>query len=289
MRKKPVFALIYDFDGTIAPGNMQERDFIPAIKMNTKKFWKEVSNTSKEHQADNILVYMKLMLDKAAIAEVQVREENFRIYGRNMNYFEGVLPYKNNSEEVVKGWFDRINEYGKRSGVQVEHYIVSSGIKEMIDGTTIARKFKKVYASSFFYDHHGIAVWPSLAINYTTKTQYIFRINKGCLDVSENKKINEYTPEEERSIPFKHMVYIGDGDTDIPCFRLVRDRGGHSIAVYKPNTKGAKLRSEHLIKNGRVDYVLPADYKVNMALDRTIKAIIDKVAHDEYLNSLKQI
>jgi hypothetical protein len=289
MRKKPVFALIYDFDGTIAPGNMQERDFIPAIRMNTKKFWKEVSDTSKEHQADNILVYMKLMLDKAAIAEVQVREENFRSYGRKLKYFEGVLPYKNSNEEVVKGWFDRINEYGKQSGMQVEHYIVSSGIKEMIDGTSIAKKFKKVYASSFFYDHHGIAVWPSLAINYTTKTQYIFRINKGCLDVSENKKINEYTPEEERSIPFKHMVYIGDGDTDIPCFRLVRDRGCHSIAVYKPNTKGAKLKSEHLITNGRVDFVLPADYRVKMGLDRTIKAIIDKVSHDEYLNSLKQI
>lgn len=289
MRKKPVFALIYDFDGTIAPGNMQERDFIPAIKMNTKKFWREVSDTSREHQADNILIYMKLMLDKASVAEVQVREENFRSYGGKLKYFEGVLPYKNNHEEMIKGWFDRINEYGKQSGIQVEHYIVSSGIKEMIDGTTIAKKFKKVYASSFFYDHHGIAVWPSLAINYTTKTQYIFRINKGCLDVSENKKINEYTPEEERSIPFKHMVYIGDGDTDIPCFRLVRDRGGHSIAVYKPNTKGAKLKSEHLIKNGRVDYVLPADYRINMGLDRTIKAIIDKVSHDNYLNSLKQI
>lgn len=228
MRKKPVFALIYDFDGTIAPGNMQERDFIPAIKMNTKKFWKEVSDTSKQNQADNILVYMKLMLDKAAIASVQVREENFRTYGRNFKYFEGVLPYKNSNEETVKGWFDRINEYGKQSGILVEHYIVSSGIKEMIDGTVIARKFKKVYASSFFYDHHEIAVWPSLAINYTTKTQYIFRINKGCLDVSDSKKINEYTPEEERSIPFRHMVYIGA----TPAEFVVKD-GSNRIILRK--------------------------------------------------------
>lgn len=157
----------------------------------------------------------------------------------------------------------------------------------MIQGTPIAKKFSAIYASSFFYDHHGIATWPALAINYTTKTQYLFRINKGCLDVSDNKEINHYVPESDRNIPFSNIIYIGDGETDIPCFRVVKDRGGHSIAVYKPNTKGARNKLNNLIKDGRINFLAPADYKNNSPLDRIIKSIIDKIQTDFYLSELK--
>jgi len=286
MKKLLPFAIAYDFDGTLAPGNMQERDFIPAIRMNTKKFWTEVSNEAKRHHGDNILLYMKLMLDKANSSSVQVRENDFKLYGKNLSFFDGVLQYEENNQ-TEKGWFDRINEYGKHSGVKVEHYIVSSGIREMIKGTPIAKKFKNIFASSFCYDHHGIAVWPALAINYTTKTQYLFRINKGCLDISDTKEINKYIPENQRAIPFRNMVYIGDGDTDIPCFRLIKDRGGHAIAVFKPSTKGAKEKSKQLITDGRVNYIAPANYKNKSIIDRIVKALIDKLAHDEYLESIK--
>ena len=147
----------------------------------------------------------------------------------------------------------------------------------MIQGTGICKKFSAVYASSFVYDHHDIATWPALAINYTTKTQYLFRINKGCLDVSDNKEINNYVPDANRKVPFTNMIYIGDGDTDIPCFRLVKDRGGYSIAVYKRKTKGARVKLDNLIKDGRVNFVTPADYKNNSQLDRIVKSIIDKI------------
>ena len=255
--------------------------------MNTKKFWKEVGDDSKKYEADNILVYMKLMLDKASAASVPVREKDFESYGKNLTFFDGILQYQGNSH-IEKGWFDRINEYGKLSGVNVEHYIVSSGIREMIKGTQLAKKFKAIYASSFCYDHHGVAVWPALAINYTTKTQYLFRINKGCLDISDNKQINKYVPEHQRPIPFSNMIYIGDGDTDIPCFRLVKDTGGHSIAVYKPNTKGARERSLGLISEGRVNFVAPADYRNESLIDRIVKGVIDKVGHDTYVHTLKK-
>jgi len=284
MKKLVPFAIAYDFDGTLAPGNMQERDFIPAINMNTSDFWAEVSQKSKDHQADNILIYMKLMLDKAQSAEIQVREADFKTYGKNLSFFEGVLT---NSANTELGWFDRINKYGRASGVKVEHYIVSSGIREMIQGTRIAKKFKAIYASSFCYDHHGIAKWPALALNYTTKTQYLFRINKGCLDINDNKNINKYVPERERPVPFTNMVYIGDGDTDIPCFRLLKDRGGHTIAVYKPLTKKGKEKTKALVKDGRVNFVTPADYRNNSQIDKVIKALIDKVGHDSYIDSLK--
>ena len=286
MSKKPPLAIVYDFDGTLAPGNMQERNFIPAIGMNTKKFWDQVKEESQKHQADNILMYMKLMLDKAQAASVQVYKSNFKSYGNKLLFFEGVQKYIIDGIHK-KGWFDRINEYGKESGVKVEHYIVSSGIKGMIEGTPIAKKFRAIYASSFWYDHHNIAVWPALAINFTTKTQYLFRINKGSLDVSDNDKINEYIREKDRPVPFRNMIYIGDGYSDIPCFRLVKDRGGHSIAVYKPNTKGAKDTPKKLISDGRVNFMAPADYKENSTIDRIIKALIDKVAHDDYVYKIQ--
>jgi hypothetical protein len=170
--------------------------------------------------------------------------------------------------------------------VQVKHYIISSGIREMIEGTSIAKKFSAIYASSFMYDQNGVAKWPALAINYTTKTQFLFRINKGVLKVYDNTKINEFIPIEDRPVPFNNMVFIGDGDTDIPCFRTVKSQGGHSIAVYKPSTKGAKRKAEELIKEGRVNFIVPANYVENSEIDTFVKKIIDKVAADDSLRKL---
>ncbi len=276
MSKKLIpFAIAYDFDGTLAPGNMQEYDFVPTIGMTKKEFWKEVGELAKRHNADNILMYMMSMLDKANATKVPVHKENFIEFGRSVKLFEG-----------VDSWFDRIKKYGKDKGVLVEHYIISSGIREMIEGTSIAKKFSSIYASSFVYDHNGVAKWPALAVNYTTKTQFLFRINKGVLNVYDDKKINEFTPNEDRPVPFSNMVFIGDGDTDIPCFRLVKDQGGHSIAVYKPSTHGTKEKAKKLIKDGRVNHIAPANYSENSEMDIFLKRIIDKVVADNALKKL---
>ncbi|HML79391.1 HAD family hydrolase [Geobacter sulfurreducens] len=271
-KKLTPFAIAYDFDGTLAPGNMQEYDFVPAIGMTKKAFWKEVGELAKAHNADGILMYMMHMLDKAQAAHVPVRKEDFVNFGRGVALFEGVVS-----------WFDRINKYGKERGLKLEHYIISSGNREMIEGTPIAKKFTSIYASSFIYDHNGVAKWPALAVNYTTKTQFLFRINKGVLNVYDNSKINEYVPKEERPVPFSNMIFLGDGDTDIPCFRLVKEQGGHAIAVYKPNTRGTKGKAEKLIKDGRVNFIAPANYTEGAEIDTVIKRIIDKVAADDAL------
>jgi hypothetical protein len=286
MKKHIPFAIAYDFDGTLAPGNMQERDFIPAIGMTKRRFWEEVANEQEKHEADNILIYMKLMLSKAQACSVPVRRHDFENYGKHISFFDGILPYKNGRHRE-QGWFDRINVYGKQSGVALQHYIVSSGIREMVAGTPIARKFKKIFASSFCYDHHGVAAWPALALNYTSKTQYLFRINKGCLDICDNKSINNYVSEMDRPVPFRNMIYIGDGETDIPCFRVVKDRGGNAIAVYRPHTKGAKKKSAKLIDDGRVNFAVIADYRTGSGLDRIVKAIIDKISSDEHVRLLQ--
>lgn len=260
-------AIIYDFDGTLAPGNVQEHQFIPGIGMTAADFWEEVNTIAKTEQADPILMYMHLMLKKAQDADIPVHREDFRQKGKGVKLFDG-----------VEGWFGRIKEYAKGVRVRIEHHIVSSGNAEIIEGTSIARNFKKIYASRFIFDRHGAAFWPAIAINYTTKTQFLFRINKGAHDLSNEEEVNRFVEKKNRPIPFENMIYIGDGQTDIPCFRLVKDLGGLSIAIYPPRASGAHEKAKGFLNDGRVQTVVPAIYQENSKLDAVVKAQIDFVA-----------
>lgn len=265
-KNKIRIAICYDFDGTLSPGNMQEYDYIPKLGLKTKEFWGKVKKRTMEQEADEILAYMRLMIEKATPeSKVKITREAFQKYGETVKLFEG-----------VECWFRRINSFGKENNVIIEHYIISSGIKEMIEGTSISGEFKKIYASSFMYDQNGVAYWPSIAINYTTKTQFLFRINKGILDVWNNSGINAYTQKEKRPIPFSRMIYIGDGSTDIPCMKLVKDQGGYSIAVYKPKSRKLKT-ADSLLNEDRVNFVAGADYSDGSRLDLQIKAVIKKI------------
>jgi len=268
MAKKLVpVAIAYDFDGTLAPGNMQEYDFIPALRMKSKQFWDDVKEIAQRQEADEILAYMWLTLSKAAAAAVPVRKEDFRTFGAGITLFPG-----------VREWFDRTTEYGRQQGCKVDHFIISSGLREMIEGTKIAKKFRKIYGSGFMFDHNGVASWPAVAMNYTTKTQYLFRINKGSLDVHDNTVINTFVPKEERPVPFENMIFIGDGVTDVPCMRLVKDQGGHAFAVYNNAKRGAKLVAERLVADGRATLSAPANYEPGSVVDKAVMAVIDKVS-----------
>lgn len=274
-KKKASMAIAYDFDGTLAPGNMQEHQFLPDIGMTPQAFWKEVNKMAEANQADEVLVYMNLMLRKAAAANVPVRREDFKERGRKIHLFDGVVD-----------WFTRINDYARSKGVELKHYLVSSGNEEIFAGTAIAKRFEAVYASKYLFDANGVAQWPALAINYTTKTQFLFRINKGVKDISDNASVNKYVPKSERAVPFENMVFIGDGATDIPCFRLVKDQGGLSVAVYTPNKKGGKSKASAYLKDHRVHAVVPAAYTPDSELDKLVKAQIDVVASRHALNGL---
>jgi phosphoserine phosphatase len=276
MPKKMIpMAIAYDFDGTLAQGNVQENSFIPAIGMTKAAFWSQNKQRAEKHDADEILSYMTFMLERARAAAVPVRRKDIARHGKTVKLFPG-----------VERWFTRINAHAQRNNVKLEHFIISSGIKEMIRASKIGGKFRKVFASSFAYDENGVASWPALAINYTTKTQYLFRINKGALSVSDNKKINEYVRPEERPIPFTNIIFIGDGDTDIPCMRLVREQGGHSIAVYRPNA--SKKKAETLIADKRADFIAPADYSEGKSLDRIVRAVVEKVATNDAVRHMKR-
>ena len=278
MAKKLTVALIYDFDGTLSPGNMQEYDFIPAVGKSNREFWEESNQTAMEQDGDPILAYMYRMLHEAKNSGISLRRESFARSGQNIRLYEG-----------VREWFPRINAYAAAKGIQLHHYINSSGLREMIEGTPIARQFKKIYASSFFYDVDGVAYWPAVAVNYTNKTQFIFKINKGVESVFDSKLVNRYIPENERPVPFKHMIYVGDGTTDIPCMRLVKNSGGHSIAVYNPDQKGASKEMASLIHDNRVSHVCPADYTEGSEMDILVKTIIDKIDLDDRLEKLEVV
>lgn len=266
-KKQPVVALIYDFDGTLSPGNMQEFGFIQATGKTKEAFWEQNRKLSEGRDANGILTYMYQMLTEAKMNRISLKRESFREFGKNVELFNG-----------VKEWFSLINEYGRSIGLDVKHYINSSGLKEMIEGTPIAKKIENIYACSFLYDVDGIAVWPAVAVDYTAKTQFIFKINKGIKEISDNRKINQYIPEEERPIPFSRMIYFGDGETDIPCMKMVKEHGGHSIAVYANSNK--KTTAQQLIRNNRVNFICRADYTEGKEMHMIVKRVFDKIKAD---------
>lgn len=261
--KKPTIALMYDFDKTLSYKDQQEYTFIPSLGMEASEFWGEADKISKENNMDRILAYMFLMIKQARKKDVPITREAFQKLGADVILLPG-----------VKTWFKRINQYGKEKGVNIEHYILSSGLKEIMEGTPIAKYFKRIYACEFHYNTNGNADWPSQVVNYTTKTQFIFRISKGALDLYDDSSVNSYMPITMRSVPYSNMIYIGDGLTDVPCMKLVRDRGGESIALYHGNNKE---RVQKLLVEKRVGFVCPANYSKGSELETLIKKTIDRM------------
>ncbi|MBP5758582.1 MAG: haloacid dehalogenase-like hydrolase, partial [Bacteroidales bacterium] len=217
------------------------------------------------HNASNVLCYMRLMLEKARAAHVSVKREQFVEFGKSVQLYKG-----------VEQWFELINALGNEYGIKVEHYINSSGLKEMIEGTPIAKHFKEIYACSFMYED-GVAMWPAVAVDFTAKTQFLFMINKGISKISENYKVNRYVADKDRPVPFSHMIYFGDGETDVPCMRLVKHKGGNSIAVYRPRNAAKRAMAEQLVGENRVNFACAADYSLNGEMYRIVESIIKQI------------
>ena len=267
----PVLAICYDFDKTLSPDDMQAQGFIQSLNVDVNEFCKESNTLAKEHDMDNNLAYMYMMATKS-YGKQFLTKEVLADYGSKVALYNG-----------VSSWFERIRQYGLKQGVQIEHYIISSGLKEMIEGTEMAKNgaFKKIYASAFMFDDKGVAVWPAQAINYTNKTQFLFRIQKGVLNIND-PGVNDYIRSEEQRVPFRNMIYIGDSDTDIPCMSLVNVNGGHSIGVYDPDSKN-KDKVYKMMQHHRIRYYAPADYTDGSDLDTVVKQIIQKTAAYEAL------
>lgn len=274
MVKLTKVAFIYDFDETLSTTYMQDYILIPALGDKPENFWKKANAWSKKHCADQITGTMYYIQHTAKEKGIKLTRDFLCNAAKSITYFEG-----------VEGWFDRINEYGKTLDLQIEHYIISSGMEEMIDGSSIRKHFKDVFGCSYIYDEEGIPIWPARVVNYSTKTQYIAKINKG-LSKTEDRAVNEYMPDEQRVIPYKRMIYFGDGMTDIPSMKITKEKGGNAIAVYRPKSNHRK-NAIKLLSDNRVNFALPADYRKDSELDHVVKTILDKMAKERDLDLLK--
>ena len=261
---KPIIALLYDFDKTLCTTDMEDYAFIPALGYTPAQFWNKANTFGRENRMDGLLAYMYTMMAECR-AQGKVLKRDFLVQcGRSMELFPG-----------VREWFGRINAFGAGLGVEVEHYVLSSGLKEIIEGSGIAHEFKQIYACEFYYDESGAACWPKLDVNFTNKTQFVYRINKGVLDVADDKTLNDSMPDDSKRVPFTNMIYVGDGLSDVPCMKMMRSYGGQAIAVYQESNRAGV---EDLLAKHRVDFIFPADYREGTALDLTVQNIIRKMA-----------
>ncbi len=279
MGSLPIAAIMYDFDRTLCTKDMQDYSFIPSLGMTESEFWHFSNSLAQKEHMDSILAYMYAMVKFSKDKDIPLLREKLVNMGKNVELFDG-----------VETWFKRINDFGSGLGMQVEHYVISSGMKEIIEGTKISDQFKSIFACEFLYDESGNGIWPKTDVNYTNKTQFVYRINKGVLDVANDNDLNRSMPDDSKRVPFCNMIYIGDGLSDVPCMKMMKAYGGYSIAVYQE--KDSKV--DDLLKRRRVDYIYPADYRENSGLDITVKNILRKMSicdklYNENFNQIKEI
>lgn len=275
MQTEPIIAIMYDFDKTLCTRDMQEYDLIPKLNMSASDFWAEANDFGRAQKMDGILAYMYTCVKRCREKGVSLKRESFVSGGRSVELYKG-----------VESWFDRINAFGKEQGARIEHYVISSGMKEIIEGTSIADKFTEIFACEFYYDEDGNAAWPKTAVNYTNKTQFVYRINKGVLDVSNDVDLNRSMPDDSKRVPFTNMIYIGDGLSDVPCMKMMKAYGGQAIAVYQEDSRE---KVEELLLKDRVDFIFPADYSDGGDLDTTVRNIIKKVVISDTLSDINQM
>ena len=274
MSDKPIIAIMYDFDKTLSTRDMQDFALIPSLGMESRDFWQAANDFGSEQKMDGILAYMYTCINQARKHGKPLRREDLVAHGKSVEFFDG-----------VDTWFDRIEAYGKSQGVEIEHYIISSGMKEIIEGTPIAHRFKEIFACEYYFDENGDAVWPKTAVNYTNKTQFVYRINKGVLDVSNDVDLNRSMPDDSKRIPFTNMIYLGDGLSDVPCMKMMQAYGGTSIAVYP---EGQRNKALELLLKDRVNFIFPADYSESSELYSAMQSIIRKIAICDTLTEINQ-
>ena len=260
----PIIAFLYDFDKTLCTTDMEDYAFIPSLGYTPAEFWGRANAFGWENRMDGLLAYMYTMIQECAAQNIKLDRAFLNHCGESIQLFPG-----------VREWFARINAFGESLGVQVEHYVISSGLREIIEGSGIAQEFREIYACEFYYNENGDACWPKLDVNFTNKTQFVYRINKGILDVSRDKELNDSMPDDSKRVPFTNMIYMGDGLSDVPCMKMMRAYGGQAIAVYQEDNRAGV---EDLLSKGRVDFIFPADYRAGTALDITVQNIIRKMA-----------
>lgn len=264
--KQNTIAIAYDFDGTLTPKAMQEYTILPELGIHAGgAFWKKCNQESKQFREEKDLVWMRRIKELSKEKKYKLTKKRLAELGSRIEYYKGVETFFQSMSQYVKK--------KSRGKMKLNHYIISSGLKEIIDGTTIRNNFKQIFGSQYHYNHLGYPDFPKVLITDTVKTQYIFRINKGKEDVSES--INQHMPEEERPIPFKNILFIGDGSTDVPAMNVTKKYGGFALAVYRPGSEKAKKECLGLRLANRVDSIAEADYRKGKEIYEFVTLVLD--------------
>lgn len=280
-----VFALIYDFDNTLIEGNLPDHSLLEEIGWEPEEFWKVSNKRAEDQRADMVCVYMHTLLEKAEEAGKPITREMLERHGKKIKMREGFADGQNS-------WFKRTGEIAREHGLEIQHYVITSGLAEMVEACPIANDLRAVFGSRYLYDENGKAVGLAHVVNYTNKTQHLFRINKGVHDIADDRKLNEYMHEETRPVPFSNMLFIGDGFTDIPCFSLIKRFQGHTLAVLanEVTTEDSDIeiaqhimskinksfdQIETLVSDGRADHI---SLGAHFVPDGRVEQVVEKVA-----------
>jgi len=267
-KKQNIIALVYDFDGTLSPNNIQEDTIFRDYKIDKNKFWAKTNELVVKKGYERTLAYIKLLIQDAPFKKNPLTKSKMAKLADQIEYFEGVDKFFG----VMNRFMNSIPEV-KKWGIRLEHYIVSSGMKDIMDSCTIAKHFKMIYGCEYEFIK-GRPVFPKIVINDTNKTQFLFRINKGKLNINDD--INSHMPESERRIPFRNMIYVGDGHTDIPSMTVTHKSGGHTIAIFPPKTKVPK-EVRAMVQEKRADHFAPADYSEGELLVKILRLTLKKI------------
>ncbi len=268
-----IIGIVYDYDQTLSPTYMQDEVLFPKFGINPSEFWKRCKILVEEQGYESELAYLKAIIDYLEMDGPS--NADLEELGRGLQFFPG-LPEMFEELDAV------LSDEHRAMGVRIEHYIVSSGIKALIDGSRLRPYCKEIFGCEFAENAAGRISFPRRVISHTSKTQYLFRINKGMLDPAED--VNDHMPDHLRPIPFPNMVYLGDGPTDVPCFTVMKRFGGHSIAVYNPDDRTrTSFRKAYQLAGvaGRIKHIAPADYRagshLRLLLEETVLEIASRI------------
>jgi hypothetical protein len=267
-----VIAIVYDYDQTLSPNYMQEEVLFPAFGIDPRAFWRRAQELVREEGYDNELAYMKVLLD--CLGMDRPTNARLKTLGGSLRFYPG-LPQM--FEEFSKGL---VPAQHAAHGIRVEHYIISSGLKILIEGSRLAPYVNGIFGCEFAEDEAGCITFPKRVISHTQKTQYLFRINKGLLSMSQD--VNDHMPPGIRPVPFHNMIYIGDGPTDVPCFTVVRQHGGNAIAVYNPDdpSRNSFRKCYQLSAHAdRVRHIAPADFRAGSHLRLILEQMVNEIGN----------
>lgn len=269
-------AVVFDFDDTLAPDTTSGYLRQAGIE-DLPRFWKEEVGALYTHGWDPVPAYLYKMIEASRSGRIPpITRESLASWGQQAPLHRG-----------VETLFDRLREAARRANprLHIEFYVISSGLGDVLRATRIAQEFTEIWSSEFHYGADGAAVFPRRIVSFTDKTRYLFHVQKGLIGDEDRAKpfeVNRKVPRERQRVPFDHMIFVGDGYTDIPCFSLLKQHEGIPIAVYDPHHEERWGNAFRFVAEGRVSNLHSANYSEGSDLSNflimAVRSLAERIA-----------